>query len=145
MAGKKSWSRDVYEHYPESDRRWRARSYEDERRRDPAEGSRLVGDENSEYFPGAEPGRAGAFRGTGKTHSRWNGERDYGPDTFGGGGYHGDDDYGAAFSNAPVTKSRPGLATRTPNADACRTSIVARAPKATPVPTPAFRKMSVIG
>ncbi|TWA51671.1 hypothetical protein FB008_109195 [Sinorhizobium medicae] len=97
MAGKKSWSRDVYERYPESDRRWRARSYEDERRRDPAEGSRLVGDENSEYFPGAEPGRAGAFRGTGKTHGRWNGERDYGPDTFGGGDYHGDDDYGHRY------------------------------------------------
>ncbi|MDX1198607.1 BON domain-containing protein [Sinorhizobium medicae] len=97
MAGKKSWSRDVYERYPESDRRWRARSYEDERRRDPAEGSRLGGDENSEYFPGAEPGRAGAFRGTGKTHGRWNGERDYGPDTFGGGGYHGDDDYGHRY------------------------------------------------
>ncbi|WQO49887.1 BON domain-containing protein (plasmid) [Sinorhizobium medicae] len=54
-------------------------------------------DENSAYFPGAEPGRAGAFRGTGRTHGRWNGERDYGPDTFGGGGYHGDDDYGHRY------------------------------------------------
>lgn len=149
MARNRSWSRDVYESYPESDRRRRGRSYEDERRRALTAGPRLTDYGSPEYFAGAEPGRSGTYRGH---DDSWERERAYGPGYFGGGGYYRDDDYGegypdrgrgygsAAFSNAPATKSRPGWATRTPSADASWISIAAKVPRATPVRTPASRK-----
>lgn len=149
MARNRSWSRDVYESYPESDRRRRGRSYEDERRRALTAGPRLTDYGSPEYFAGAEPGRSGTYRGH---DDSWERERAYGPGYFGveaitatmtmargipiAAGATGS----AAFSNAPATKSRPGWATRTPSADASWISIAAKVPRATPVRTPASRK-----
>ncbi|WHS91043.1 BON domain-containing protein (plasmid) [Sinorhizobium kummerowiae] len=94
MARNRSWSHDVYESYPESDRRRRGRSYEDERRRALTAGPRLTDYGSPEYFAGAEPGRSGTYRGQ---DDSWERERAYGPGYFGGGGYYRDDDYGEGY------------------------------------------------
>ncbi|MDW9677667.1 BON domain-containing protein [Sinorhizobium meliloti] len=94
MARNRSWSHDVYESYPESDRRRRGRSYEDERRRALTAGPRLTDYGSPEYFAGAEPGRSGTYRGH---DDSWERERAYGPAYFGGGGYYRDDDYGERY------------------------------------------------
>jgi osmotically-inducible protein OsmY len=94
MARNRSWSRDVYESYPESDRRRRGQTYEDERRRALTAGPRLTDYESSEYFAGNEPGRSGTYRGR---DDSWERERAYGPGHFGGGGFYRDDDYGEDY------------------------------------------------
>jgi osmotically-inducible protein OsmY len=91
MARNRSWS---HESYPESDRRRRGRSYEDERRRALTAGPRLTDYGSPEYFAGAEPGRSGTYRGH---DDSWERERAYGPGYFGGGGYYRDDDYGEGY------------------------------------------------
>ncbi|WP_027998091.1 BON domain-containing protein [Sinorhizobium arboris] len=95
MARNRNRSRDIYERYPEPDRR--GGSYEDERRRSLIGGPGPADYGSPEYFPGAEPGRAGTYRGAGERLGRWDREPAYGPDYFGGGGYYPEDDYGDRY------------------------------------------------